>query len=468
MVMWTTLPADKATAPEKLELGVGTLDAVLVAVAAHVSCGRHMSKERVNLDALDDHCGTKYAQALAVPEALFESLRAVYGIVPFVLLPPLDDEDAVVLLADWHGALKGLPPNERANVLCNAAGTPFKVRGDVFIGRVRVEGGALTPGADMPPPTIMEREWLEAAQSANKVGAGKEEAQQLGGMLGAYAAAAVAQVQSQKAAQESEPPAAAAAATLPPLFHLVPLADWEKLEASGEDYLPATYDADGFTHMTEDASVLLTVANHFYTDIPGEFIVLSCDQTKLKGEVKYEPAAPVGEKASYEKPPAEDEPLFPHLYGPIELVSVTAKLAVARDADGKFLSIAFETATEPGAAAAAAAPGEAEVDATMGVLTFEDNSTDSDTAQSVTATVRVPAETKAKHVQCEVNRGRLLLRVETLPAEKQTVVDGELFQAIDEHTWGLEDEKGGARLLTLELEKSAGVVGHVRWLSLTR
>ena len=37
MVMWTTLPADKATAPEKLVLGVGTLDVVLVAVAAHVS-----------------------------------------------------------------------------------------------------------------------------------------------------------------------------------------------------------------------------------------------------------------------------------------------------------------------------------------------------------------------------------------------------------------------------------------------
>lgn len=83
------------------------------------------------------------------------------------------------------------------------------------------------------------------------------------------------------------------------------------------------------------------MANQFYTDIPGEFIVLSCDQGKLKGEVKYEPAAPVGDKESFEKPPGEEEPLFPHLYGPIEVASVTAKLAVARDADGKFLSIAF-------------------------------------------------------------------------------------------------------------------------------
>lgn len=327
MVVWTVLPADKASVPEKLEPGVGTLDAVLVAIAAHLSAGRLMSKERVNLEALQEHCGTAYTQTLAVPEPLFESLRAVYGIVPFVLLPPLDDEDAVVLLADWHGALKGLPPNERANMLCQAAGTPYKVRGDVFLGRVRVEGGVPVPGDDTFPTTIMDREWLELAQSAHKVGSGKEEAQQLGSLLGAYAAAAVAQVQQQGSADT--PPAA-------------------------------------------------------------------------------------------------------------------------------------------GLVGAAAEPRQLdEGDEAMGVLEFQDNSTDGDTAPSVTVTVRVPAWTKAHHVKCEVSGGRLLLRVETLPPEKQTVVDAELFQAVDDHSWAIEDHKG-ARVLTLELDKAAGVVGHVRWLSLTR
>ena len=321
MAMWTTLPADKACAPQTLEAGVGTLDAVLLAVATHLSRGRHMSKERANLEALEEQCGTRYAQALAVPDVLFESLRSVFGIVPFVLLPPLDADDAVVLLADWHGALKGLPPNERANLLCQAAGTQYKVRGDVFIGRVRIEGGALVPGADVPPPMVMEREWLEAAQSANKVGAGREEGQQLGRLLGTYAAAAVAQVCD--AAQASEPAAAAA-------------------------------------------------------DHPGE----------------------------------DDE--------------------------------------------------------AIGLLEFRDDSTASDTAQSVTATVRVPAATKARDVTCEVTGGRLLLRVETLPAERQTIVDGELFQEIEDSSWALEDGKGGARLLTIELEKAAGLVGQMRWLSLTR
>ena len=75
---------------------------------------------------------------------------------------------------------------------------------------------------------------------------------------------------------------------------------------------------------------------------------------------------------------------------------------------------------------------------------------------------------KARDITCEVTGGRLLLRVETLPAERQTIVDGELFQEIADHNWTLEDGKGGARLLTIELEKAAGLVGQMRWLSLTR
>ena len=70
-------------------------------------------------------------------------------------------------------------------------------------------------------------------------------------------------------------------------------------------------------------------------------------------------------------------------------------------------------------------------------------------------------------MQCEVSAGRLLLWVETLGAGHETVVDAELFQPVDDHSWALEDDKG-ARLLTLELDKAPGVAGHVRWLSLTR
>ena len=48
------------------------------------------------------------------------------------------------------------------------------------------------------------------------------------------------------------------------------------------------------------------------------------------------------------------------------------------------------------------------------------------------------------------------------------MIDAELFQAVDEMQWLLEDDKDGCRLLTIELEKRVGVVGHMRWISLTR
>ena len=78
------------------------------------------------------------------------------------------------------------------------------------------------------------------------------------------------------------------------------------------------------------------------TDVPGDYVVLSLDQSKLTSEVKFEPAADVGNKPSAGLAETEgaDAPLFPHLYGTIDYGSVVAELAVARGADGKFLSVA--------------------------------------------------------------------------------------------------------------------------------
>lgn len=53
-------------------------------------------------------------------------------------------------------------------------------------------------------------------------------------------------------------------------------------------------------------------------------------------QVKYEPAAPVGDKASEG---LDAETLFPHLYGTIDFGSVVQELPVTRAADGSFLSI---------------------------------------------------------------------------------------------------------------------------------
>lgn len=51
--------------------------------------------------------------------------------------------------------------------------------------------------------------------------------------------------------------------------------------------LPAS-QADGFIHLTKEPQLLLGVANHFYTTVPGTFLVLAIDSTKLSSKVGLE------------------------------------------------------------------------------------------------------------------------------------------------------------------------------------
>ena len=116
MPVITLLPADGGAPCEAVT--AQDLEAALLIVAARLSLSSHASKDRVNLEALEEHCGQVFAQPYLIPDSLFESVRRLLGVVPFVLLPPdVVSVDAVLLLADWHGAMKGLPPNQRANAL---------------------------------------------------------------------------------------------------------------------------------------------------------------------------------------------------------------------------------------------------------------------------------------------------------------------------------------------------------------
>lgn len=126
------------------------------------------------------------------------------------------------------------------------------------------------------------------------------------------------------------------------LYHLCPAETWQSCKSKDDPYFPPSYSQDGFIHLTADPSLLLTVANHFYKGDAGKWIVLVIDSGALKAEVKFEPAAPVGNRPSHglTGPDAADEPLFPHLYGTIDFDAVVAELEVERADDGEFLSIA--------------------------------------------------------------------------------------------------------------------------------
>ena len=69
-------------------------------------------------------------------------------------------------------------------------------------------------------------------------------------------------------------------------------------------------------------------------------MVLRIDPQKLTSEVKFEAAAPVGDKETSDfGASAKDEQLFPHLYGPIDEAAVVAELGVQREKDGTFIGI---------------------------------------------------------------------------------------------------------------------------------
>lgn len=138
----------------------------------------------------------------------------------------------------------------------------------------------------------------------------------------------------------------------PILYHLAPVPRWTAAAAKDEEYKPETFDQDGgFTHLTADPSLLLTVGNAFYKPSKDDWVLLELDVSKLSAEVKYEPAAPVGEtqpseqlkkkqkEEGKEEEEEETETLFPHLYGGIPKSAVVKERKVLREEDGSFLAI---------------------------------------------------------------------------------------------------------------------------------
>lgn len=117
------------------------------------------------------------------------------------------------------------------------------------------------------------------------------------------------------------------------ILHLTPAAGYEGL-AEGEPLRPTSLAVEGFIHCTATAEALLRVANAFYREAPGEFLVLEIDPARLTAPVRFEPPAP---------PPPAGHPLaghlFPHIYGPLNVDAVVAVRAARRAADGTFLEV---------------------------------------------------------------------------------------------------------------------------------
>lgn len=124
------------------------------------------------------------------------------------------------------------------------------------------------------------------------------------------------------------------------LFHLVPADSWAALDKN-TNYLPATYEQDGFIHATADTSLLLNVANHFYAGSKGEWLCLETSVQRVEAtgvKVLFEPAAPVGETAA-NIPGVAATAMFPHIFGSLSPEAIIAVHTVTRDPNGRFLSV---------------------------------------------------------------------------------------------------------------------------------
>ena len=120
------------------------------------------------------------------------------------------------------------------------------------------------------------------------------------------------------------------------IYHLVPKPIWLTCKETAKSYLPTTYEQDGFIHATKDASTLVDIGNYFCKQDKADYLVLCIDPDLLEVPLKYESAAPVGNKEAHT---SDTEMLFPHIYGPLNLSSVIKEYDVTRDDDGSFISI---------------------------------------------------------------------------------------------------------------------------------
>ena len=82
---------------------------------------------------------------------------------------------------------------------------------------------------------------------------------------------------------------------------------------------------------------MLSVANRFYHDAPGEFVLLVIDPARLSAPLRWE--APVHPSGGVGPDLA---PLFPHIYGPIDRAAIVEVRAVRRTEDGTFLGWKIE------------------------------------------------------------------------------------------------------------------------------
>lgn len=105
------------------------------------------------------------------------------------------------------------------------------------------------------------------------------------------------------------------------IYHMTSQALWDA-QRNLPNFAPPSLATEGFIHCTAEPEVLLQVANRFYRNIPGPFIILCIAPTQLDAELRWEMV---------------DGHAFPHIYGTLNWEAVEGVLPFPRLADDRFL-----------------------------------------------------------------------------------------------------------------------------------
>ncbi len=102
---------------------------------------------------------------------------------------------------------------------------------------------------------------------------------------------------------------------------MTPRVLWEA-QADLPTYTAPSLEIEGFLHCTAEPEKLEEVANRFYRDIPGSFIIACIEPARVEAELRWEPA---------------DNHLFPHIYGPLNRSAVQMIIPFPRDDEERFV-----------------------------------------------------------------------------------------------------------------------------------
>jgi uncharacterized protein (DUF952 family) len=115
------------------------------------------------------------------------------------------------------------------------------------------------------------------------------------------------------------------------ILHLLTAAAAAATQAQGRrEYVPPTFADDGFIHCTAGDDLMLQVANRFYAGVAEPMVAWTIDEALVRSDVRWEPPMP-------ENPPNYEGPLFPHIYGPLNLDAVVGGRRLVRDEEGAFV-----------------------------------------------------------------------------------------------------------------------------------